>query len=90
MTPDEVKRAAQLLKCHDGLYDLLTVSDYDPPEDGQGGLSLYEEVSETGASGGAHVYLPDDLVRHLAKIALSQIKKELTKMGVELPEKSDG
>ena len=86
MTPDKVKRAAQLLKCLDGLQDFLTVPDYDPPEDGQGALSLYDEVSEAGASGGAEVYLPDDLVRYLAHTALLRIKKELTEMGGELPD----
>ena len=90
MTPDKVKRAARLLKCRDGLQDPLTVPDYDPPEDGQGGLALYEEVSEAGASGGAQVYLPDDLVRHLTRLAIQLIQTELTEMGVELPDKPDG
>ena len=90
MTPDKVKRAAQLLKAYPGLQEILETPAYDPPEDGQGQLVLCEEVGESGCSIAASAYLPDDLLRQLAKIAISLIKQELVEMGVELPDKPDG
>jgi hypothetical protein len=90
MTPDKVKRAAELLESYDGLQELLKVPDASNLEATAGELALVEDMSEAGCSHRASVYIPENMLREVARLALDLIEQELNDIGVELPDKSDG
>ena len=80
MTPDQVKRANELLNASEGLVRLL-MKLHDPDwECGQ--LALCADVCEAGCSHYAEVYLPKELTRTAAQAALDHCEQALADLNI--------